>query len=146
MCVPRTLGSPKTGDERAVPISPKLVMLLRRLPRRGRWVLAAMTTNKCPLEGRQIAERRALVALKRVLSKLGIEGKLHSFRHSFISRCLTAGIEEAVVRSWVGHVDPSIMRLYTHITSNVSQERIKLLGEPANRLVRETDHGDAKTA
>ena len=135
---------PKTGDERAVPMSPKLVMLLRRLPRRGRWVLTAMTTKKCPQEGRQISERRALVALKRVLSNIGIAGKLHSFRHSFISRCLTNGIEEAVVRSWVGHFDPSIMRLYTHITSKVSQERIKLLGESAPR--GESTQGDTKTA
>lgn len=119
---------PKTGDERAVPISPKLALFLRGLLRHGRWVLTALPTTKYPEEGRQISERRALASLKRVLSKLGIEGKLHSFRHSFISRCLTAGIEEAVVRTWVGHVDPTIMRFYTYITSKVSQERIKLWG------------------
>ena len=135
---------PKTGDERAIPMSPRLIMLLRRLPHRAKWVLTATTTKKYPQEGRQISERRALVALKRVLSKIEIEGKLHSFRHSFISRCLTNGIEEAVVRSWVGHVDPSIMRLYTHITSKVSQERIKLLGESAPR--GESTQGDTKTA
>lgn len=102
-----------------------------------------MTTKKHPEQGRQISERRALAALKRVLVRIGIEGKLHSFRHSFISRCLTNGIEEAVVRSWVGHVDPSIMRLYTHITSKVSQARIKLLGEPRDGKF---EHGDNKTA
>lgn len=134
---------PKTGDERVVPMSPKLIMLLRRLPRRGRWTLTAMTTKKHPEQGRQISERRALAALKRVLVRIGIEGKLHSFRHSFISRCLTNGIEEAVVRSWVGHVDPSIMRLYTHITSKVSQARIKLLGEPRDGKF---EHSDNKTA
>ena len=135
---------PKTGDERAVPMSPKLIMRLRRLPRRGKWVLTAKATKKYPQEGRQISERRALTALKRVLSQLGIDGKLHSFRHSFISRCLTKGIEEAVLRSWVGHVDPSIMRVYTHITSKVSQDRIKLLGEPASG--QDSASGDTKTA
>ena len=137
---------PETGDERAIPMSPRLIMLLRRLPHRGRWVLTAMTTRKYPIEGRQISERRALAALKRVLTKIKIEGKLHTFRHAFISRCLTNGIEEAVVRSWVGHVDPSIMRLYTHITSKVSQDRIKLLGQSSKGSPGKAGDGDAKTA
>lgn len=68
-----------------------------------------MTTKKYPQEGCQISERRALASLKRVLSKIEIEGKLHSFRHSFISRCLTNGIEEAVVRSWVSPNEDLIM-------------------------------------
>ncbi len=40
------------------------------------------------------------------------------------------GIEESVVRSWVGHVDPTILRLYTHISSQISQDRIRRLGIP----------------
>ena len=91
-------------------------------------MLTAKSTKTHPTLDRQIDERRSLAALKRVLARLGMEGKLHSFRHSFISRCLTKGIEEAVVRSWVGHVDPTIMRLYTHISSPISQDRIKRLG------------------
>ncbi len=124
---------PKTGDERAVPMSPTLRAFLEKRPRRGHWVLTAMPTSKYPSTDRQIDERRALTALKRVLTQLGLQGKLHSFRHSFISRCLTKGIEESVVRSWVGHVDPSIMRLYTHISSQISQERIQRLGTTWNR-------------
>lgn len=119
---------PKTGDERAVPLSPKLRAFLKACSRHGRWVLTAKSTKTHPTLDRQIDERRSLAALKRVLARLGMEGKLHSFRHSFISRCLTKGIEEAVVRTWVGHVDPTIMRLYTHISSPISQDRIKRLG------------------
>ena len=126
---------PKTGDERVVPISQKLKRLLENHPRRGRWVLTAKSTTTHPSTDRQIDERRALLALKRILAHLKFPGKLHTFRHSFISRCLTSGIEEAVVRTWVGHVDPAIMRLYTHISSRVSQDRIQLLGaaEAQNR-------------
>jgi integrase len=133
---PKDGWKPKTGDVRTVPISPKLAQLLSELPRLGRWVLTSSPTKKHPANDRQIAKSTTHTALKRVLSKLGIEGKLHTFRHAFISRCLTKGIEEAVVRSWVGHVDAEIMRLYTHISSKVSQDRIKLLGgsktEPDN--------------
>lgn len=118
---------PKTGDERVVPLSPRLATFLAGLPRRARWVLTAAPTSQHPTYDRQISERRSLVALKRVLAQLGFEGKLHTFRHAFISRCLTSGIEESVVRSWVGHVDAHIMKLYTHIASEISQDRIKRL-------------------
>ena len=117
----------KTGDERVVPLSPRLATFLTTHPRRARWVLTATPTSQHPSVDRQISERRLLVALKRVLRRLGIDGKLHTFRHAFISRCLTLGIEESVVRSWVGHVDSAIMRLYTHISSPISQDRIKRL-------------------
>lgn len=43
-----------------------------------------------------------------------------------------------MVRSWVGHVDPEIMRLYTHISSKTSQERIKLF-KPDLKDQGETD-------
>ena len=119
---------PKTGDERAVPLSPKLRVFLEVRRHHGRWVLTAMPTNLYPSLDRQIDPRRSLGALKRVLTRLGMEGKLHSIRHSFISCCLTKGIEESVVRAWVGHADPTIMRLYTHISSPISQDRIKRLG------------------
>ena len=127
---PKDGWKPKSGDVRIVPISPRLAQLLHELPRQGRWVLTSPKTRKYPANDRQIAKSTTHAALKRVLSKLGIAGKPHTFRHAFISRCLTKGIEEAVVRSWVGHVDAEIMRLYTHISSKVSQDRIKLLGKP----------------
>ncbi|MCX7422123.1 MAG: site-specific integrase [Planctomycetia bacterium] len=127
---PKDGWKPKSGDVRTVPISPRLAQLLHELPRQGRWVLTSPKTRKYPANDRQIAKSTTHAALKRVLSKLEIAGKPHTFRHAFISRCLTKGIEEAVVRSWVGHVDAEIMRLYTHISSKVSQDRIKLLGKP----------------
>lgn len=101
---------PKTGDERAVPITQRLRESLEARPRRSRWVLTANPTSRYPSSDRHIDARRALRALKRVLEKLGIEGMLHTIRHSLISRCLTEGIDEAVVQTWGGHVDADIMR------------------------------------
>lgn len=64
------------------------------------------------------------IALKRVLSKFALSGKRHTFRHTYISQALTRGVPEAVVRQWVGHVDPEILRLYTHVADEVSQAYI----------------------
>ena len=112
---------PKSGDQRTVPITDKLRTLLRSLPKHGAWVFCAPPTNQFPSKDRQISERRALSALKSVLKTLSLPGKLHTFRHTYVSQALTRGVPEAVVRQWVGHVDPAIMRLYTHIADDVSQ-------------------------
>jgi site-specific recombinase XerD len=115
---------PKSGDERAIPMTPRVRKLVEHMPRRGRWVVASRPTSRYPEVGRQLSERRLLQALKRVLKRLNLEGHLHTFRHSFISRCLMKGIPEAVVRDVVGHVDSEILKLYTHIASQESQAAI----------------------
>jgi integrase len=116
---------PKSGDQRVVPLTDRLKQLLQSLPRRGRWVFTAPITAQHPQAGRQISERRALQCLKRVLAILGLKGHLHTFRHTYISQALSRGVPEAVVREWVGHVDPSIMRIYVHITVATSKSYVE---------------------
>ena len=95
-------------------------------------MLTALPSTKYPKGDHHISERRLLKSLKRVLKKLGISGHLHTFRHSFISRALTTGIPESVVRSWVGHVDRAILDLYTHIASADSQSAMQRLADAQN--------------
>lgn len=52
-------------------------------------------------------------------------GKLHTFRHSFISKALAAGIPNATVRAWGGHVSDAILALYTHVLDGQSQAAIQ---------------------
>ncbi|MEI8381034.1 MAG: site-specific integrase [Planctomycetota bacterium] len=121
---PKDEWKPKTGDQRRVPLTARLAALLQSQPRHGRWVFQAAPTRLHPDVGRQVSERRALLALKRVLKRLKLKGHLHTFRHTFISQALSAGVPEAVVRSWVGHVDPDVLRLYTHISDDVSKSYV----------------------
>ena len=99
----------------------RLAGVLEKMPKRGRWVFTAPTTTRYPQPDRQISERRSLLALKRVLKQLKLPGHQHTFRHTYISQALAAGVPEAVVQSWVGHVDRNVIRLYTHISDEVSQ-------------------------
>lgn len=119
--------TPKTGEERSVPMTIALKVLLESLPRNGKWVLRAAPSRAYPLGDHQISERRLLQYLKRVLQRLGLPGHVHTFRHSFISWALTRGTPEAVVREWVGHVDRDVMKLYTHIADTVSREAMDRL-------------------
>lgn len=139
---PKDNWKPKTGDQRAIPMQGVREMLTR-LPRTHRWVVTAVPSRQYPSGGRQISERRLLEYLKRLLRRLGLKGKDHTFRHSFISNALTQGIPEAVVRSWVGHVDSDVMKLYTHIADEASQAAMqRLVGANKALQQREKTHGN----
>jgi integrase len=123
---------PKTGDHRAIPMSPKARAILSNLPRKAKWVFTAPASAKYPAGDHPLSERRLLEYLKRVLKKLGLPGHVHTFRHSFISHALTQGIPEAIVRQWVGHVDPEVIRLYTHVLDQTSQAAMQRLAKANN--------------
>ncbi len=118
---------PKTGDQRAVPMSPRVRSVLEGLPQGSKWIVTAPASPAYPNGDHQVSERRLLKALKQILQKLGLRGHLHTFRHAFISRALTSGIPESVVRAWVGHVDADVIRLYTHIADAASQDSMRRL-------------------
>jgi integrase len=124
---PKDGWRPKTGDQRAIPMTARVRSVLERLPRRGRWVFCARPSGKYPRGDHPVSERRLLAALKRVLGAVGLEGHLHTFRHAFISHALTQGIPEAIVRQWVGHVDAEVLKLYTHIADAASQAAMQRL-------------------
>jgi len=124
---PKEGWTTKTGNVRAVPMTPIAKAVLDKLPRKTRWVFTAPASAKYPKGDHQISERRLLKSLKRTLAKLTLQGHLHTFRHSYISRAIFNGVPEAVVRSWVGHVDEETIRLYTHIASQQSQQAMQNL-------------------
>ncbi len=124
---PKAGWRPKSGDQRAVPISAALAAVLDGLPRRYRWVVTMPPSKRCPHPGRPWAERPLLAALKRVLEGVGLTGKLHTFRHAFISGSLLGGAPVAVVKAWVGHVDDKILAMYTHVRDDASQLAMRRL-------------------
>ena len=124
---PKPGWSPKTGDRRAVPMRPALRALLEGAARPSKWVAPMPPSRRHPGADRQWSEKRLLDALKVVLAKLGLPGKLHTFRHAFISYALLSGTAPVVVRKWAGHVDPRVMELYTHVYDSASQEAMRKL-------------------
>jgi site-specific recombinase XerD len=125
---------PKSGDQRTIPLSVAAQAVLRLLPRTWRWVVTMMPSQMCPSQGRQWTERRLLAALKSIIEPLGLPGKLHTFRHYFISNALLNGMPEAMVRKWVGHVDAKIMEIYTHMNDDASQAAMQRLTEANSKL------------
>ena len=126
---PKDGWKPKSGDQRAVPRNPVIDAVLASLPRGYEWVVTMPPTTRHPGPGRPWTERRLLAALKRVLKGLGLPGKLHTFRHSFISNALLKGTPVAVVKAWVGHVSDEVLRLYTHVHDAASRAAMRRLTE-----------------
>ena len=139
---PKDGWKPKTGDRRAIPISAPIRTVLDDLPRHWRWVVTMPPSTSHPEPGRQWTERRLLSALKTILVGVRLPGKLHTFRHAFISNALLKGTPVAVVREWVGHVDQQVLALYTHVHSDASQAAMQRLTEANKQLqVKETARG-----
>ncbi|HYV28595.1 MAG TPA: site-specific integrase [Candidatus Eisenbacteria bacterium] len=114
---------PKDRDDRRVPINDRLRTLIDALPRSEGWVFTGKPCEKYPAGGQRISERRALSALKRVLTKAGIdEGKLHTFRHFFICHCLLNGVAPNVVAEWVGHSSLEMVMRYFHLLKDQSRQ------------------------
>jgi len=119
---------PKNGEQRAVPLSPRAVAMLRDLPRRRRWVIDRMdgtaATTNLPANDRHI-----LAYLKTVLAKLGLEGTNHKFRHSFCTIAVLSGVNFFTLRRWVGHVDEEALKIYVHIADEQAQVTMRQLAE-----------------
>lgn len=48
----------------------------------------------------------------------------HIFRHSFISNCACAGVDQRMIDSWVGHQTDAMRRRYTHLFPHIQHAAI----------------------
>ena len=137
---PKLDWRPKTGDARAVPMTPRVAGLLQKQVsglKATDWVFTAQTSVKHPETGRRLTERRLLAALKRVTKRLDLPGHLHTFRHTFISLALMNNVPESVVRKWAGHVDPEILKYYTHVFDATGQAEMLRFSRAAAGEIKE---------
>ena len=49
----------------------------------------------------------------------------HLLRHSFISNCAAAGVDQRLIDAWVGHTTEDMRRRYRHLIPSVEQAAIK---------------------
>lgn len=54
-------------------------------------------------------------------------GRIHSFRHFFVSECFRQGVREEQIMAWVGHRDSKVVRLYRHLRCDDSQAAMQKL-------------------
>ncbi len=66
-------------------------------------------------------------------------GRLHSFRHDFVSQAFVGGASEGEIREWVGHADSKMVEHYCHLGRKDAiekMERITFVPPAANEQTR----------
>src|SRR3712207_8603670 len=49
----------------------------------------------------------------------------HVLRHSFVSNCAAAGVDQRLIDAWVGHTTEEMRRRYRHLIPSVEQQAIR---------------------
>jgi hypothetical protein len=62
-------------------------------------------------------------------SKLGLEGTNLTFRHSFCTIAVLAGVNFFTLRRWVGHIDEEALKIDVHIADEEAQVTMRQLAE-----------------
>lgn len=147
----------KGRRSRQVPIHPTLQSLLESLPVRSDGVLF-LNNNGQPVNYHVILSTfisRVIQPLASefptVAGQIGFErGRLHSFRHFFVSQALLNGVSEGEIRDWIGHANTELIDLYRHLAADESRRRMQhlnLLGEqPATDGPSRTFTGPSRSA
>lgn len=144
----------KSGKSRSFPLHPSLLEVLSRLRRVDAYIFHG------PRKGRLKADFVRLTLIGKVIKPLSgkfpavdgqsfINGRLHSFRHYFISMCAANNVPERMVMEWVGHADSEMVRHYFHLHDEESQRRmngLNLLGGAGGRSAGEGPGALAKEA
>lgn len=98
------------SSNRTIPLTPKAIKILRRLPQRHEWVFPDKYGDHLSYEAlryqTQIACREA-----------GVEYHgLHIFRHTFATNCYYKGVDVKILSKILGHADVNITyNVYVHL-------------------------------
>ena len=124
---------------RALPIHPQLREILEGLETQpdGRLLHGPRGGKLKPDTVRRILIRDVLEPLKETFptpkGEIGFEhGRLHSFRHFFVSQSFLSEASEGEIMEWVGHRDSKMVAHYRHLKNEDSQrkmQQINFLGD-----------------
>jgi len=126
-----TVRTTKGKRSRRIPIHPELAKCLSQIRRQkdGRIFHGPRGGKLKPDTVRNIFIREVLTPLKVRFPKppegLGFEdGRLHSFRHYFVSQAFLCGATEGEIMEWVGHQDSKMVAHYRHLRDEDSQRKM----------------------
>ena len=127
------------GDDRMIPLPESTLTLLRgwwKTHRNPLWIFPAPGRDgkQAPTAARPVSETTVQGALRRTVKKLKYTKHVHphTFRHSYATHLIEAGVPIQHVQQCLGHRSLVTTMIYLHVTENGrAQSREKL-----NQLVR----------
>jgi len=116
----RVLG--KGGRERLVPLGDRAKREIQRYLAESRPLLAGRRAASALFlgrTGRKLSRKTVWKTFKRLAATAGIEGKVHSLRHSFATHLLQGGADLRSVQELLGHADIGTTQIYTHVSQEI---------------------------
>ena len=115
---------PKVNQIRSVPLNKQAIAIIKKLQKqgRGKYVFTG-------LHGGKVHHDKIYTNLKSTLRKLGLEGNVHQFRHTFASHLLMSGVSTEALSKLLGHSSIEMTQKYAHVSEDHLQagvERLKL--------------------
>lgn len=117
-----TVSSPKSASAcRLIPLPDFLVDYLRKFPRKGEEAFLLTNQAGAPMEPRTLQYH-----YKKILRELGIPYlNFHCLRHTFATRCVTAGWDMKTLSEILGHSDIKVtMEYYFHSSFEYKKEQM----------------------
>lgn len=107
----------KGGKERFVPVGDIADFWLKKYINESRISLAKKRTNYIFLNSRgiKLSRKGMWKRFKEICSLAGVEGKIHTLRHSFATHLLSGGADLRSVQELLGHSDITTTQIYTHV-------------------------------
>jgi len=108
----------KGSKERLVPVGEQALHWMRRYLEEGRPALLkgkkerALFINR---SGKRLSRKGMWKRFKEILARAGVEGKIHTLRHSFATHLLQGGADLRAVQALLGHADIGTTQIYTHV-------------------------------
>jgi integrase/recombinase XerD len=108
----------KGSKERLVPMGEQALFWMRRYLAEARPALLkrkkerALFVNR---SGKALSRKGMWKRFKELRVKAGLEGKIHTLRHSFATHLLQGGADLRAVQALLGHADIGTTQIYTHV-------------------------------
>ena len=119
---PKHGWSPKTGIERDIPLNDVAYQTLAKRPRTRGYVFTSGSRHM--LHNHHVRER-----LYKTCEELGIENvNLHTFRHTFCSHLVMAGVDLPTVAKLAGHTDIKTTMIYSHLAAGHVRQAVGRIG------------------
>ncbi|MEQ8209476.1 MAG: site-specific integrase [Lacipirellulaceae bacterium] len=146
----------KSGRSRSLPLYPELSKVLKTKKRKGRNIFNGPRGGAFkPDTARRIFVRDVIEPLSEKFPSHDGElsfkdGRFHSFRHYFCSKCANSGVPERIVMQWLGHADSEMIKHYYHLHDEEAKRQMNhldFLGRNNGRSVDEAgDNNDEEDA
>jgi len=137
----------KGAKDRYVPLPTATLIMLRNYWKRHRnplWIFPRLgrSSKEGPTATRPMDKSSVQGALRRVLTQLKFKKRIsiHTFRHSYATHLLEAGVNIRRIQQYLGHHSLPSTMVYLHLTTQGHEHAYSII----NELMKGDDHDDDK--